>query len=325
MAAELITRPFQSSDAEPLISLWQQVLPSTQPWNEPRAELCRKQNQRDELVYVAEQRGEIVGAVIAGYDGVRGWIYRLAVVPNKRRCGIGRQLLEAAETALQNLGCPKVNLQVRDTNAAVIEFYRRCGYVLEERVSLGKLVTGDRHDEAPPTLEVSNQISLTAINEDDRAAYLTHLNTTDEFHKQASLPFPYTEFDVDQWLSQVNLRHKSKGRKVNWAIRESSGGLIGSIALLGLVEGEMAEIGYWLAESHWSQGIITKAIRCVCSFAFDEYRLERIHARVMATNPASARVLTKAGFEAEGTQRKHFIRNGKAVDVWLFGLLRSEL
>lgn len=80
----------------------------------------------------------IVGAVMAGYDGVRGWIYHLAVAPDCRRRGYGAQLVRAAEAGLRTLGCPKVNLQVRSSNRDVVAFYRSVGYEVEERLSMGR-------------------------------------------------------------------------------------------------------------------------------------------------------------------------------------------
>ena len=82
--------------------------------------------------------GRVVGTVLGGFDGVRGWIHHLAVDASQRRKGIARSLMEAAEQGLLKLGCPKVNLQVRATNLLVIEFYRSLGYNVEERASLGK-------------------------------------------------------------------------------------------------------------------------------------------------------------------------------------------
>jgi len=148
MATEMVVRQFQTSDGESLIALWQQVLPDSQPWNAPKEALIRKLNRGDGLVFVAEQAGSIVGAVKAGYDGVRGWIYSLAVLPDQRRNGTGRKLLHAAESALSDRGCPKVNLQVRSSNSEVVELYRRCGYRMEERTSLGKALVDDSHQAA---------------------------------------------------------------------------------------------------------------------------------------------------------------------------------
>jgi ribosomal protein S18 acetylase RimI-like enzyme len=75
---------------------------------------------------------------MGGYDGHRGWIYSVAVLPQYQRRGIGTALIRHLESTLTALGCLKVNLQVRSTNAAVIAFYKRLGYTVEERVSMGK-------------------------------------------------------------------------------------------------------------------------------------------------------------------------------------------
>ena len=91
-----------------------------------------------ELLLVAEAGGLVVGAVIAGFDGVRGWIYHLAVAPAHRRRGIATRLMRAAADGLSGLGCAKINLQVRATNAAAVAFYRALGYVIEERISMGR-------------------------------------------------------------------------------------------------------------------------------------------------------------------------------------------
>lgn len=73
-----------------------------------------------------------------GYDGHRGWLYTVAVRPDVQRRGIGRALVQRAEESLAALGCPKVNLQVMTSNAAVVGFYERLGYGVEERISMGK-------------------------------------------------------------------------------------------------------------------------------------------------------------------------------------------
>jgi ribosomal protein S18 acetylase RimI-like enzyme len=81
-----------------------------------------------------------VGTVIAGYDGYRGWVYPLAVHPDQQRNGFGHDLMGAAEARLKAMGCPKLNLQVRSSNAQVIAFYRRLDYSVEDRASLGKVI-----------------------------------------------------------------------------------------------------------------------------------------------------------------------------------------
>jgi ribosomal protein S18 acetylase RimI-like enzyme len=81
---------------------------------------------------------KIVATVMAGYDGHRGWIYYLAVDPDYQRKKIGRRIMEKAETALKERGCPKINLQVRTSNRAVIAFYERLGFSNDDVIGLGK-------------------------------------------------------------------------------------------------------------------------------------------------------------------------------------------
>jgi RimJ/RimL family protein N-acetyltransferase len=167
---------------------------------------------------------------------------------------------------------------------------------------------------------------LSQISWDDRPAYLEHLNETDEFQKNTEgIPFPYTEFDVDQWLSGVMNLQVARDRKINLAIRNSDSELIGEVGAMDCIENEQGEIGYWLAKPYWGRGITPEAIRRFCEFAFERFQLQRIYGKVFATNPRSARVLSKVGFKHEGTLRNGYFRDGQPVDDLLFGLLRDEL
>jgi ribosomal protein S18 acetylase RimI-like enzyme len=140
--AEFSVRSFRRSDSEPLRTLWGRVFPDDPPWNAPEIMIKNKVRIQPELLLVGELAGTIVGAVIAGFDGVRGWIYHLAVLPEHRRRGFATTLVRSAEQRLQDLGCPKVNLQVRPTNHEVVAFYRSVGYQVEERVSMGRRLEG---------------------------------------------------------------------------------------------------------------------------------------------------------------------------------------
>ncbi len=131
-------RPFTADDHASLVSLWKEVFADDPPWNEPSEIIKRKLTVQPELLLVAVASTKLVGAVMGGFDGVRGWVHHLAVHPEYRRNGTARLLMRAVENGLKNLGCPKVNLQVRSTNASVIAFYKAIGYDLEERASLGK-------------------------------------------------------------------------------------------------------------------------------------------------------------------------------------------
>ena len=98
--------------------------------------------QAPELFFVAEHHGEVAGTVLAGWDGHRGWIYSLGVRPALQRSGIGSALLRHAVESLRARGCPKVNLQILATNAAVVDFYRRHGFRVEDRISMGRAIDG---------------------------------------------------------------------------------------------------------------------------------------------------------------------------------------
>ena len=84
--------------------------------------------------------GVLTGTVLGGYDGHRGWVYSLAVLPQSRRRGIGSALMNHVEQVLAARGCVKINLQVLVSNAATVGFYQTLGYGVEERISMGKLV-----------------------------------------------------------------------------------------------------------------------------------------------------------------------------------------
>ena len=132
-----VIRPFAPADEDSVVELWS-ACGLVRPWNDPRKDIRRKRGVRSDLFLVAERGDDIVGSVMAGYDGHRGWIYYLAVAPALRRQGIGRLLTRAAEARLLAEGCPKVNLQVRTSNLDVVAFYEALGYSPDDVVSLGK-------------------------------------------------------------------------------------------------------------------------------------------------------------------------------------------
>jgi len=133
-----LIRTFQADDESGVIELWQSVFTDDPPWNAPSLVIQRKLKTQPELFLVGELAGDIVATVLAGYDGVRGWIYHLAVAHDYQRKGFGRAMMQAAEKRLRDMGCPKINLQVRSDNAEVIAFYNRIGYQIEDRASFGK-------------------------------------------------------------------------------------------------------------------------------------------------------------------------------------------
>ena len=122
-----------------VIELWGTVFGYTASRNEPGLVIDRKLDQGDGLFRVAESGGgEVLGTVMGGYDGHRGWIYSLAVTPSAQGSGVGRSLMRDVEAALAEKGCVKINLQVLEGNRGVVEFYGKLGYATEPRISMGK-------------------------------------------------------------------------------------------------------------------------------------------------------------------------------------------
>ena len=135
-------RPFQPDDEEAVVQLWTDC-GLVVPWNNPRRDIARKLSIQADMFLVAVSKGQLVGSVMVGYSGHRGWINYLAVHPDHRRTGIGRFMMDEAEERLRSLGCPKINLQVRTSNSQAIEFYRRIGFKEDDVLSFGKRLEPD--------------------------------------------------------------------------------------------------------------------------------------------------------------------------------------
>jgi ribosomal protein S18 acetylase RimI-like enzyme len=141
-AAAVRIRSFAGGDTEAVVALWHEA-GLVVPWNDPYRDIERKLAVQPELFLVADVGERVVGTAMVGFDGHRGWVNYLAVAADLRRGGLGARLMGEAERLLTERGCPKLNLQVRSSNTAVIEFYRRLGYRVDETTSLGKRLIPD--------------------------------------------------------------------------------------------------------------------------------------------------------------------------------------
>lgn len=136
-------RPYVESDEAAVIALWSKC-GLLRPWNDPHKDIARKLQVQRELFLVGVLDGRIIGTALAGYDGHRGWVNYLAVDPDRQRKGLGRALMQEAERRLRELGCPKINVQIRRDNLEAIEFYRRIKFREDEVVSFGKRLEHDQ-------------------------------------------------------------------------------------------------------------------------------------------------------------------------------------
>lgn len=141
----MTVREFSEGDRVAVIGLWSGC-GLIRAWNDPNLDIDRKLAVDDAMFFVAALGSDVVGSVMAGYDGHRGWINYLAVDPQHQGGGVGRLLMNRAEQHLDQVGCPKINLQIRVGNSTAIEFYERLGFTVDDVVSMGKRLI---HDETP--------------------------------------------------------------------------------------------------------------------------------------------------------------------------------
>jgi RimJ/RimL family protein N-acetyltransferase/ribosomal protein S18 acetylase RimI-like enzyme len=294
------------------------------------------------LSLIARDGNRIVAAVMCGHDARRGYLSHLAVAPSHRKLNLGRRLVDACLHKLWAEGITACNIRVFRDNAEGIAFWGHLGFhdvgvnvMRRELVEPGEGDAPDTvllqsldvkdHIDPVPTIDVNDHITLTPFDWEDQAALARHLNSTDWYSQQIPLiPHPYTAEHARAWITKCMLQTLDGDRMRSWAIRRGPE-LIGGIGLSGIEPGAAPEIGYWLTQDEWGRGTMTEVVTSLAAFAFREYPVEKLHARVFHTNPASARVLEKAGFTLEGTLRRHLVHHDVPRDVHYYGLLKAEL
>lgn len=141
---------------------------------------------------------------------------------------------------------------------------------------------------------------------------------------ETACPTPYTEQDGLDFISAM--LSADANETFAFAIT-TEGKVIGSIGVFrqGNIHRRTAELGYYIAEAYWGKGLMTKAVRQICRYVFDNSDILRIYAEPFAFNAASCRVLEKAGFQYEGTLRSNAVKNGSVIDMKMYSLLKSEV
>jgi ribosomal protein S18 acetylase RimI-like enzyme len=131
----LIIRIYNDSDAGEVVHLWNECGLIT-PDNDPMEDIKLKINFQRELFFTGLYNSKIASTLMAGYDGHRGWFNYFGVLPEFQGKGFGKQIANHAAAVLKKMGCPKINLQVRNTNISVIEFYKEIGFTDHDVTSL---------------------------------------------------------------------------------------------------------------------------------------------------------------------------------------------
>lgn len=138
--SQVAIRLYCESDYDQVAELWRVQLNLSRAHNNPALSIARKMAHQPELFFVAECDGAVVGTALGGYDGHRGWLYSVAVYKEYSRRGIASKLVDHIVTRLRELDCAKVNLQVMPDNPDGIAFWEALGWVVEDRVSMGKVM-----------------------------------------------------------------------------------------------------------------------------------------------------------------------------------------
>ncbi|WP_395945115.1 GNAT family acetyltransferase [Brevundimonas sp.] len=134
-------RPIRDGEDEAVVALWT-ACGLTRPWNDPKQDLRLAREGATSTVLVTVEDEKVVGSIMVGFDGHRGWVYYLAVDPDRRGRGLGRDLTAAAEAWLSNRGAPKIQLMVRADNTPALDFYERLGLERQTVVVFGRRLDG---------------------------------------------------------------------------------------------------------------------------------------------------------------------------------------
>jgi ribosomal-protein-alanine N-acetyltransferase len=137
------------------------------------------------------------------------------------------------------------------------------------------------------------------------------------------LPYPYTEQDATDYISAMLSEDENETFAFAITIDNKAIGSIGAFRQKN-IHRHTAEIGYYIAEEYWGKGLMTEAVKQICSYIFDKSNIVRIYAEPFSYNKASCRVLEKAGFLYEGTLRSNAIKNGKTIDMLMYSRLKTD-
>ena len=172
-------------------------------------------------------------------------------------------------------------------------------------------------------LKVNNEIYLNQIEDKDAHDLMNFIGDKDVQQGLLAVPCPYLLSDAINWIRHVQNEKEENGNKlVNWAIRNSSGKLIGGIGLhLNNIQPHRDEFGYWLAKDFWGQGIMSSVIPIFRDYVLKEFNLIRLEAPVYDDNIGSQKVLERNGFKFEGVLEKAYCKNGEYKDAKMYAFV----
>jgi [ribosomal protein S5]-alanine N-acetyltransferase len=173
-----------------------------------------------------------------------------------------------------------------------------------------------------PTLQTERLI-LRPFRLEDAAAVQRLAGEREVADTTLTLPHPYLDGMAESWIG-THADAWERREMVTFAITAATEGVVGAISMQLVPAHRRAELGYWVGRPYWNRGYATEAARAVIAFGFGTLALDRIHASHLTRNPASGRVMIKAGMHLEGTLLRHVIRWDRAEDVAQYAILRPD-
>lgn len=175
-----------------------------------------------------------------------------------------------------------------------------------------------------PRIE-AGRIAMRPFTPDDAETVEVLINDAEVAAGTLRIPHPYPKGAARPWIEAQAESYRA-GKSLTWAVVTAAGDqLLGAISLRLTPAHHRAEIGYWIARAAWGKGYATEAVRAVLAFGFDELGLHRIDAHHYVENPASGRVMLKAGMKSEGLRRGAVWRDGVPRDLEEYAILRTDV
>lgn len=298
-----------------------------------RIKFLQSASDSDFFDLAVDQDQKIIGfhlvKKVAYFDRFAGRVDTLWVSPSHRKSGLASALKCRAEEWALIQKLDHLHTWVHSDNTQMISINNRMGYEIvnykmkkDARDFLKNESISDGSKKIP-TIKTERLIlrpfQLSDAKEVQRQAGNPKVAAT-----TATIPHPYPDGTAEDWISKHQTWFE-KGLAVDWAIELVEGQkLIGSIGLGINKANSRAEVGYWIGEEYWNKGYCSEAAKAAFRYAFEDLHLNKITSRHMFENPASGKVMENAGMEKEGILKQDFYKNGRFVDIVVYGLLRAN-
>lgn len=176
--------------------------------------------------------------------------------------------------------------------------------------------------ELPELSAPSGRFRLRAFRESDINALVTHINSSHIADRVSNVPHPYTLRHAKEWLTRLDEERTKHhfAHRIDFAV-DVGGEAVGSIAFINL-DGHKAQVSSWIGGAFQGKGIMSEALRLLADFGFSVCGFTRIWAYTWENNPASQRILEKAGFVKEGVHRKEWLKNGVYHDSVMYAMVK---